>query len=515
MLLRRLHVLSILSPLADSPDLQKASAVVSFRTNCSNSLVDDAARFRQCDAARHRRQRMGGAVYTSEDTYRSSTDSVLQVEQSSTKRLPSKFRRCRVVQRNRVCGRHAGQEKEGSEERIDRDATTAHDPATVVTLDSREQQLHLNFIQHELVWSARSREYQQLLVRVVTCLESHLAPIEKCHTLLVLHEEVVQKRIRLRSDTYEDIFHTFHAVAMLGSAVPAIEAEEVNGRGAFGITSTSFLPPEFIGANVAAASLVSAPALQNLWTIYRYMIDSGTNPTARITQYVMAILERYPRKDPIVEARAHSLMMDIDRFRLTPTEYTVNSYIGVCDRNGVMHLAVARVTDYRTRHGRQPSAGMYARLLFGLVHNQQHKEALTCLATMSSVPITQHLLNATLLVARHSRDPLSAFSVYKSVMSRQSRTPGSFHMVPGAHTFSILLEAMWEAQCFGELDFLLREMQRYSVKGSQRTLNKLLRTLLELGRREEATTLCAAMGKKGMTVFDELKRECSKRDSSV
>ncbi|ORC86731.1 uncharacterized protein TM35_000261830 [Trypanosoma theileri] len=382
-----------------------------------------------------------------------------------------------------------------------------HDPATVVTLDSRRRKLHLSPVQRELVWNARRREYQQLLVRIVTCLESHLAPIEKCHALLALHEEVIVKRIRLRVDTYEDIFHVFYAVATLGTSAPALAEEDVVDRHL--TSSSSLLPTEFANATVAASSLLAGPLLQSLWSMYRYMIDSGTNPTPRVVQYVMGILERYSKKDAIVEARAHSLMMDLDRFHLTPTEYTIAAYIGVCDWNGVMHLAVARVTDYRTRHERQASAGIYARLLFGLIHNHQYDEALSCMTTIDSVAVTPHLLNAVLNTARHSRDPLSAFTLYKSVMGRQGNS-----IAPNSHTISILLESMRSTGCYDEVDFLLREMRRFRVKGNSRTLNKLLEVFLKLGRNKEAIALFKTMDNKGVVVFDEFRRKCEERLSS-
>ncbi|PWV03578.1 putative kinetoplast ribosomal PPR-repeat containing protein 3 [Trypanosoma cruzi] len=379
----------------------------------------------------------------------------------------------------------------------------AHDPAAVVKLDSRRRQIHLSHIQRELIWKARRQQYQQLLVRIVVCLESHLSPIEKCHALLSLHEEVIKKRIRLRSDTYEDIFHIFYAVATLGSAAPTLADEEAVDRRGLTSSLSSLLPAEFAGNSVAASSLLAGPLLQSLWTMYRYMIDSGTNPTARTVQYMMGVLERSSKKDAILEARAHSLMMDLDRFHLTPTEYTIAAYVGVCDRNGVMHLAVARVTDYRTRHEKQVSPGIYARLLFGLAHNHQYDEAISCLTTIDSVAVTPYLLNAILHVARHSRSPLSAFTFYKSVIG-----PKGNNIAPTSHTISILLEAMCASECYDEIDFLLCEMRRHRVKGNNVMLNKLLGVLLKLKRHTEGMALCRAMEKKGIMVFDELRREC-------
>ncbi|EPY29058.1 hypothetical protein STCU_04746 [Strigomonas culicis] len=251
--------------------------------------------------------------------------------------------------------------------------------------------------------------------------------------------------------------------------------------------------------------------------MYRYMVDSGTDPTARVVQYVMGLLERSAAVhggDPAhrlrTEAKAHSLMLDVDRHHLTPSEFTVNSYIGVCDASGgsgSMHLAAARVADYLSRHERQGSPGLYTRLLGGLLRHGHHAEALATVTTLQHTPLTNHLLNAVLQTARHSRDPSAAFAMYRAVLPASDRRALSDRPLrPSLHTMSILLEVMRETNDFAELDFVLREMKRYRLKGNGVLLNKILSALLVCERRREAQLLRTQMEAKHVVVFDELKR---------
>lgn len=437
----------------------------------------------------------------------------------------------------------------------------AYDPATVIETDARRGQLHLNPIQKELAWKARQEEYHGMLYRVVATLQSHSTPIEKCHTLLALHEEVIQHRLRLRVDTYEDIFHLYYAVAIRGHARGSLNPnanvhpvaaaagggtscshplllheESEGGRGG----SLLSVPKEVGSVTAASTSVLSPHFVQNLWRMYRYMVDSGTNPSPRVVQYMMGILEHHALScqpstsahhryhasagqshTTLVEAKAHSLIMDVDRFKLTPTEYTVNSYIGVCDVCGVMHLAVARVADYQARHERQASAGMYAKLITGLVHNEQYDLAMSVITTMQSVPFSTQLLNAVLQAARFSRDPASAFTFYRAVLRPRKGGPagtgrgaGQFYrnarttqrLAPSLHTFSILVEVMRETGDFAEIDFVLYEMRSYGIKGNGMLLNRLLGALLDARRTKEATALYSAMVAKHIRVFDEHQR---------
>lgn len=432
----------------------------------------------------------------------------------------------------------------------------AFDPALVVRHNSRTGQLHLNPVQKSLVWKARSQQYQQTLETIVLCLQSHLTPIEKSLRLLHVHETVViPHRLRLRTDTYEDLFHAWFATATiaptphggtedLADASPTAFEEDVVRCGEHwsAVHSPDGLPPELATRAAAALALTSDDSVSKVWVVYRYMIDSGTNPSPKCIQHLMGLLERCARRKvagsaagaappaglTLLEGRCHSLMMDIDRFQLLPTEYTLRSYIYVCQVSGVMHLALARVTDFQTRLGQQPSSATYAMLLRGFRKQAGHgKEelngtnpALALLTTLRSTPISTHLLNEMLLVGRGSSDPLSAFTIYQSVMSRRTRE-GSLEasaaaaaglLFPSIHTFSILLEALlvgapkYPHAAGSLLPFLLREMKRYGIKGNTRMLNKLLRCFWEHGEKKNFYHLRYVMLKKNVIVFDELRK---------
>lgn len=410
----------------------------------------------------------------------------------------------------------------------------AYDPATVVRIDSQNKQLHLNAVQKDLVWRARQAQYQRMLERIVACLQSHLTPLERCHTLLALHDEVISKRLRLRVDTYNDLFHAFYAVGvrpnrsrqvrvMRPAAMPVVGDRDIEET----ILCTSVsgsLPEEFGTPDAAASYTLGAPTMERLWAMYRYMLDSGTNPSAGCHQNLMGLLEHAAignadRK--IIEARAHSLLLDSDRFKLTPTEYTINAYVGVCSRCGVMHLAVARVADYQTRHERQASAGMYAKLITGLVRQGSHKEALRAVTTMQSVPMSAHLMNAVLQAVRSSPEPTATFTVYHALtMRRHGGTRHAVSAAPTLVTFSELLEALRidldrthtagasrpapSAAHQAHLDTILDGMRRYRVKGNAQVLNRLLRIMLVCGREKDAASLARTMRQRGLQVFDEI-----------
>lgn len=444
-----------------------------------------------------------------------------------------------------------------------------YDPALVVQIDSRRRQVRLNNVQRELIWTARQKQYQGLLQRIVACLQSHRSPVEKCQTLFALHDEAIHQHLRLRADTYEDIFHTLYSVGVMrgggagqpGKASLSPSAQLVTGdaqweRDLSGCDAARLrggsLPAELASAAAASSTVLSAHGMEHVWEMYRYAVDSGTDPTARTVQYVMGLLEHAsvalavsrtapPLAGPapiaarasrrarssgllLVEAKAHSLMMDADRFHLTPSEYTINSYIGICEACDVMHLAMARVTDYQTRHERQASAGMYARLLTGLVRCGRYDDAMATVTTMQNVPMSIYLFNAVLQAARHSGDPTSVFTFYRALFfvpasplhvdgaqsgrqrRAETRARSSTRLAPSLVTFSILVEVMQATQSCTELGFVLTEMQHFRVKGNGMLLNKLLKLMDRSGAsRRERDALRQAMESKDIRVFEENK----------
>ncbi|KAG5471393.1 hypothetical protein LSCM1_01477 [Leishmania martiniquensis] len=452
-----------------------------------------------------------------------------------------------------------------------------YDPALVVHIDSRRRQVRLNDVQRELIWTARQEQYHRLLQRVVACLQSHRSPIEKCQTLYGLHDEVIEKHMRLRADTYEDMLHTLYSVGVQrggGAGQPgkgslSLSAGPVSGGAVWEDCSWKedlplgvggALPAELARPLAASSTVLSPHGIEKVWEMYRYLVDSGTDPTPRILQYVMGLLEhasvslavarshsaansggipatpgrRGARSSGLllVEAKAHSLMMDADRFHLAPTEYTVNSYIAICEACDVMHLAVARVTDYQTRQERQASPGMYARLLTGLVRCGHYTDAMAVVTTMQNVAMTTYLVNAVLQAARYSRDPASVFTFYRALffvpsnplrvgrdrhtergssagkapsLGRASPTSRSATgLAPSLATFSIMAEVMLQTQDYTELTFLVAEMRHYGVRGNGLLLNKLLKMMHIAGRPpSEVRALQSAMDAKQVRVFDE------------
>lgn len=547
---------------------------------------------------------------------------------------------------------------------------TQFDPALVVHVDSRQKKIFLNPVQKSLVWRARREEYQQCLEHLVRTLQSHLTPIEKCLHLMHLHEtQVIPRRLRLRADTYDDIFHCFYATATLVSSSASTQSESCGGRGRarYSAAQSAYtweeaeewesiaqgegadrsggvggggvavpfsslgVPVELASRSAAVLTLTSEETAEEWWKMYRYMVDSGTNPTPRILQHLMGLLEQRARrlglgKTPqgssrkrkeaeqngpqqsrdvasseanggspfpglaVLEAKAHSLMMDADRFHFAPTTFTVNSYIFLCQVCGVMHLALARVSDLWTRWQQQPCSSTYALLLHGFLYQQhltpppplsstspvllppgvgnEHRRttwlpanerrehdgdanssdsaavALSVLTTIQSTPITLFLLHEMLQVMRYSKDPLSAFTVYKSVLTRRTRAgmerpsaaAAAGVITPTLHTFSILVEVLLRVSDSHEaapeeesglsvsttredthpqvssspssfpthlLAFVLHEMKRYGVRGNQLLLNKLLECFRRNRQWKELRALRATMKRRGLVVFDE------------
>jgi hypothetical protein len=374
-----------------------------------------------------------------------------------------------------------------------RDDHLTTDPMVHVTYDSKAQRLFLTSHQQDLLWSDRCATYRSTLRRIVVTLQSHLTPLEKCHRLLLLHEQAVMpQRLRLRSDTYEEMFHVFYAVATSGVSESSRQTMKSSG-------GTSSVGIED-GSSSSVYYSAFSPFLHPLWTMYRYMVDSGTDPTAQLLQHLMGVLERVTHKDIDVEARAHSLMMDMDRMGFPPSEYTLSSYVNICRYNGVMHLALARVTDVRTRFEKAPTEGVCTNLIQGLTENGNHNEATAFISTMGSVPLTQHLLNAVLNAARCSRDPASAFTYYKAVQRSGLR--------PTVHTISILLETLREHPTLFAaqpqlLHFLVSEMVRLRIRGNEVMMNKVLEGFLFVKDRRSFDRLVQVMGRRKMRIFAE------------
>lgn len=338
------------------------------------------------------------------------------------------------------------------------DVVADSDPVLQVRFHHKSGKIKLSHEQRELLWEARKDLYSKVFHKFNIVLTSHLNDKDKCHQLLALHDVAISKRLRLTDVTYDSIFHTF----LMGIG-------DLGGR--------------------------EAPLLDLIWRVYRYMIDSGTDPTPKVIQHVMMLLERVRMRNIEVEAKAHALMLDSDRFKLMPTEYTLTAYFSICAANECMHLAVARYTDARTRLQMAPTPSMCATIIRGLLKSGQNEEAMQFVQSLDSVAITDHLLNAVLQAARLSPDPSSVFTIFRSI--RGSGLPPSFE------TISILLEVCFDTGSYSEVPYILHLMKKYGVRGDERYSNKLLVALWRHGNPALAHRFQASMEKHGVRVYYE------------
>lgn len=419
-----------------------------------------------------------------------------------------------------------------------------YDLGTTLVVDSTDKSLHLNSSQSDAIFQLRKKLYQSSLRQIVIVLQSHLSPLEKCHRLVLLHDKlVVKNRLRLRDDTYEEIFHTFYAVSTLGRSDVASSTNFYGVANAAAGQQSQEVSPQRGGGGGAGDEDSTAhdihtqtsPFLHPVWTMYRYMIDSGTNPTPRIVQHVMGLLSRVRRRNIDVEARAHSLTMDCDRFQFPPTEYTVGDYCRVCTINNAMHLAMARVTDLYTRHEKAPSANVAATLLHGLTVNGHHDQALKFMATMQNVAVTPSLLHSCLQAGRHSKDPSAAFAFYSSlrgsglrpthqtisilveaatlmskaveerlneILTSQQSLQHSGGNVSSSHHQNLRqlqqeqLEKQKEKLRHVVLHVLLRDTTRFKVRLNHHVFNKLLQLLVDVDHKKSFVALCRALMKR-------------------
>ena len=305
----------------------------------------------------------------------------------------------------------------------------------------------------EMLWEARKVEFSTLQRKIVIALECHRSPLDKSLLLLELHDKIIQQRIRLREDTYDDLLVVLCQTACLHHAIHKERRKQYNEQ-----VRHSRSPRHHDGI------IESSPLfLDEMWTVYRYMVDSGTKPSSKTIQHVMKVLSLVRAKDPDVEARAHSLFCDLDQTGLSPTQHTVTAYFEVCARNNVMHMAMGRYTDAVTRYEINV---MPCVLIRGLVDNGQAQEAMKFISTMGNVPMTQHLLNAVLSAAQKV-EPSSCFTFYRAFQGSGVQ--------PSIETMSLLFNASDLAgDTTNGVRIVLQEMSKFKLKGDRRLFNLML-----------------------------------------
>lgn len=282
----------------------------------------------------------------------------------------------------------------------------------------------------EDLWESRKAEFSALNRRVVLVLQSHHSSTAKAHLLCALHDRVVERRMRLRSETYQDILACFAAVATPG----------FDGRTGHAVLQGDTITQHRRRRHGLSHPLHEFPFLDASWSCYQYMVASGTRITAEVSQQMMALVDRAATIGviaPDVEARAHTIMRDLDAAGVPPTPFTLNHYFRVCAAAGAMHLALARFLDTKRQYAMVPSAGMCTILAHGLVRNGMIDEAVRFVATLVKVPIDVALMNTMLLVGKESGDPRSVFAMYRSL--------GASGLRPSSTTVSIMMEAWLKA----------------------------------------------------------------------
>ena len=319
--------------------------------------------------------------------------------------------------------------------------------------------------QRELLWEDRKRTYGVIHRKLLIALESHASAMDKLLLLMELHDLVVRRRLLLRADIYTDIFAT-----------------------AF----TALAGPDHYASN----NRKKITMLDELWVMYTYALDSGVDPTSKMIRNVMRILSLSATTDADVEAKAHKLMLDSDKFKLIPSPTTLSAYYTVCGTNNAMHIAVARLADAKARLEVFPNTDAVRAIINGFRRNGQPDKGLSFLSTVSNVPVTMPLWAEVVHTAKESSNPLSALTFYRALQQTELR--------PDARILSSLLVAMERAEDYSEAKYVLSEVMKHRVRLKQHELNRLLRSLeLNGGLDREFCRLFATMEKTGTKIFYE------------
>jgi len=318
--------------------------------------------------------------------------------------------------------------------------------------------------QKHLLWEDRKRTYSIVHRKMLLALESHHSEMDKLFLLMELHDIIIQKRLRMRCEVYEDILAT-----------------------AF----TALTGPEHYTSNNRS----TVTMLEELWVMYNYCVDSGTDPSPKLIQNMMRILSLCATTNPDVEAKAHRLMLDSDRFKLIPKTTALSTYFAVCARNNAMHIAVSRLVDAKSRLEVTPTATMVYTIMNGFRLNKRADDGIRFLTTVSNTPITKELFSEVIHTAKESSNPLSAFTFYRSMRQSSLR--------PDVRVMTSLIIAMEVAGDYTDAKFVLSEIMAHRVKLENDQLNRLLLALQHGGNEAEFCKLFASMSRTGKALYTE------------
>eukprot|EP00760_Papus_ankaliazontas_P013048 PhM_4_TR15635/c0_g1_i1/m.78247 len=307
-------------------------------------------------------------------------------------------------------------------------------------------------------WDQRCAQFSRAQRQIHVTITSHLSIEDKCFKLLELFRDVKTNRLHLRAQTYEDMFEVFLSMPF--------EKDK---------------PFAFLDA---------------IFEMYHYMKGTFAAPSQKILEYLMCALARFRIPSAQNESRAHKLLLDSEKFTVMPTRATYTAYFDVCGTNNVMHIAVARFVDVRQKLGMQPDEGMCTVMIRGLVKNGQVEEAVAFISNMYAVPVDVFLMDAVLEALAQSRDPMAAFTAYRSMLGSG--------VTPSAYTFWYMMLACEKSDLWDETPFVLEQMHRLGIRGNAATLNLVIKGLLTLKQTELAHKMYLAMKRKRLEVWEAL-----------
>ena len=319
--------------------------------------------------------------------------------------------------------------------------------------------------QRHLLWEHRKKQYSVLHRKILITLESHHTLMDKALLLLELHDLVIRQRMRLRADMYEDMLHA------LKLAVP------------------------YFNTDLKMKPINSTIMLTEAWTMYRYALDSGTNPTPGMLDKAMSFLNSTRVASADIESKAHQIMLDVDKYRLRPTRNFLAQYYHICTRNGATHIAVMKLVEAKKKHEIAPSDYDITLILNGFRAEGRADDGLRFLSTISTVTVSSGLLEAIIHCARDSKRPMSAFSFYKSM------APAGFR--PGHQILGSLLQVQEVANNYTNTLYLLNEVVRNRVQLIDVHLNMLLVALTRIRAKKEFSKLVQTMHVHGRQIHTE------------
>ncbi|KPA75357.1 putative mitochondrial hypothetical protein [Leptomonas pyrrhocoris] len=265
-----------------------------------------------------------------------------------------------------------------------------------------------------------------------------------------------------------------------------------------GATENSAATPQLAAGPRAASPLAAQDVvfLSDMRLLYTHQKRCFVCPTPLLLEHLMVALSVVAEPSTPAFHLANRLLLDADRFVLLPTRTTYTAFLKVCQVNNAMQFALARYTDALQALQLPVDAPMLTALLKGLNESGYVEEAVALLARVAHVPVSTPLLNASLETLLLSDQALSCFSLFDSMSDSPTK--------PDAATYTLLLLACEKSGQWKRVTAILSDMQQRRVRGDARTLNLLLKGLLQERLHSFAAQLYQTMQVKHVPVWPAL-----------